>query len=259
MGKSEVKRYHINPKTGDPSICRAKLNCPFSPECEHFSNELAARKFFEREMEYPTHSPFSEWVEKLNELIPLGSAPEKVDWNDIGKPQYSLDEAFLKLSEYCDKNLEAIGSGEEKLVFRLPGTNCLVKIPAYEKEWAGISSMFDEVRASMFGFNKLKIAESRLVWSKELGLPLELQEELIEIKRHGSKKDDDEVINSLDWLPRFLRWYPQVGKNSRGDWVKFDIDVGDLGSFASSKDLEEKELAEIEERYPNPFYFNEYL
>ncbi len=43
--------YHINPKTGNPGICRATKFCPFgSMEGEHFASKAEARAFYEGEM-----------------------------------------------------------------------------------------------------------------------------------------------------------------------------------------------------------------
>lgn len=40
--------YHINPSTGDPGKCSAKLgNCPFGSADEHYTSSEAAREAFE--------------------------------------------------------------------------------------------------------------------------------------------------------------------------------------------------------------------
>lgn len=44
-----MNRYHVNPETGNPNICRAvKGGCPFGGEEAHFDSKNDARKAFER-------------------------------------------------------------------------------------------------------------------------------------------------------------------------------------------------------------------
>ena len=62
--------YHINPKTGNPGICKASEGqCPFSSKEEHFQSKEEARAFYEESkkssitlIKYPRtpHLPFSE-------------------------------------------------------------------------------------------------------------------------------------------------------------------------------------------------------
>lgn len=47
-----MAKYHINPKTGNPSRCRAEQGgCPFGSESEHHTSIEASRKSFEERME----------------------------------------------------------------------------------------------------------------------------------------------------------------------------------------------------------------
>ena len=47
-----MARYHINPKTGNPGICRAKSSCPFGDlTADHFDSPEAARAAYEKRME----------------------------------------------------------------------------------------------------------------------------------------------------------------------------------------------------------------
>lgn len=49
-------RYHINPKTGNANICRAKFgNCPYEREdfAEHYGTKEDAQKAYEKQMENP--------------------------------------------------------------------------------------------------------------------------------------------------------------------------------------------------------------
>jgi hypothetical protein len=46
-----MPRYHINPRTGNPGICRAEKSCPFGDmESDHYSSKEAAREAYELEM-----------------------------------------------------------------------------------------------------------------------------------------------------------------------------------------------------------------
>jgi len=53
---SSVKRYHINPKTGNANICRANFgNCPYEKNdfAEHYDTKEEAQKAYEKQMENP--------------------------------------------------------------------------------------------------------------------------------------------------------------------------------------------------------------
>lgn len=45
-----MARYHINPETGNPGFCRAKKNCPFGGDNDHFPTREEARKAAEAEL-----------------------------------------------------------------------------------------------------------------------------------------------------------------------------------------------------------------
>lgn len=48
---SDTPRYHINPKTGNPGICRAQYSCRFgSIDRDHFETKDQARAYFEQKM-----------------------------------------------------------------------------------------------------------------------------------------------------------------------------------------------------------------
>lgn len=42
-----MSKFHVNPETGEPGICRAKVKCKFGGDSEHFTSEEAARSSFE--------------------------------------------------------------------------------------------------------------------------------------------------------------------------------------------------------------------
>ena len=244
-------RYHINPKTGDPSICKAKISCPFSSEFEHFENEIAARKFFEREMEKPTVNDFSGAVSLLNDLIPLGPKPKYKNYKNWDYPQGE----FFKLADKVEKKLgKPLGAGREKTVFKIPGTKMVAKIPHPIHYENGIISMFQEANSSMFGFNKLKMAESRIVWTKN-GLPIEIQEEVSEITQSAPK--------DLSWISDFgSDYHASLGKNSKGEYVKYDLDMGEIACYASCGDDWDDDIIDKETEYlwslnPIPFGYED--
>jgi len=45
-----MKRFHINPETGEPGVCVAKVKCRFGGEGDHYPSEKDARQAFERKM-----------------------------------------------------------------------------------------------------------------------------------------------------------------------------------------------------------------
>src|SRR5579875_3946556 len=46
-----MARYHINPATGNPGICRARKSCPFGDlDTEHYSSKNEARRAYEKKM-----------------------------------------------------------------------------------------------------------------------------------------------------------------------------------------------------------------
>jgi len=49
--------FHVNPKTGNPSVCRAKTgNCPFGEITEHYESKEDARLSYEKKQE-----SFAKW------------------------------------------------------------------------------------------------------------------------------------------------------------------------------------------------------
>lgn len=48
-------KFHVNPKTGNPGVCRAKANCPFGGDDEHFESREEARSVYEKTQEKFEH------------------------------------------------------------------------------------------------------------------------------------------------------------------------------------------------------------
>ena len=51
-----MARYHINPETGRPNQCTAKVQCRFGSDTQHFDSKEAARSGYEKQMEGQTVS-----------------------------------------------------------------------------------------------------------------------------------------------------------------------------------------------------------
>lgn len=43
-----MSKYHINPKTGNPGLCKADTKCPFGSEEQHYASKDEARAAYER-------------------------------------------------------------------------------------------------------------------------------------------------------------------------------------------------------------------
>lgn len=55
-----MSRYHINPKTGTPGVCKAKMQYPFGGEDAHYGSSSEAQTAYEKTMEeYSTAPPLS--------------------------------------------------------------------------------------------------------------------------------------------------------------------------------------------------------
>ena len=52
-------RYHVNPETGNPNVCRAKLKCPYGGDSLHYDSKEAARASFELSANYSQLHSFS--------------------------------------------------------------------------------------------------------------------------------------------------------------------------------------------------------
>lgn len=86
-------RYHINPKTGNANVCRAKFgNCPYEVNdfAEHYESKEEAQKAYEKQMENP--------VSEISRLIGIR-----------GRTQQAVMEEFAKnkTSPFCDSKQAA--------------------------------------------------------------------------------------------------------------------------------------------------------
>jgi hypothetical protein len=58
-----MAKYHINPRTGNPGICRAHKQCPFGGESEHYGSESEARQAYEAIQSGATFTPATRVIE----------------------------------------------------------------------------------------------------------------------------------------------------------------------------------------------------
>lgn len=66
-----MNKYHINPETGNPGLCSAKINCPFGGDDVHYFSKEAAQKAFE---EATKEEALKVWRKK--KVAPEPAAPE---------------------------------------------------------------------------------------------------------------------------------------------------------------------------------------
>lgn len=72
-------KFHINPETGNPGVCRAKYNCRFGGDRIHFDSKEEAREDYEMRM----GSKGIDGPKRVDELLNTIVLPETSDWNQI--------------------------------------------------------------------------------------------------------------------------------------------------------------------------------
>ena len=102
--------FHINPKTGKPSVCKAAiLNCPFGSYDEHFETREAAQNFYEKKMKSVTIAKAITVSPRGQKLHSKRVAPSnKFHWNDWQDGQQSVDYEYdsyhtTEEHEYCER------------------------------------------------------------------------------------------------------------------------------------------------------------
>lgn len=84
-----MAQFHVNPVSGNPSICKAVYGCPFgSKELAHFDSAIEARTFFEKSQE-----TFPILAKKQDKVFRIGAleAPE-LHFADLAKLVKQFDE-----------------------------------------------------------------------------------------------------------------------------------------------------------------------
>ena len=64
-----MARYHVNPTTGDPGVCRAEKNCPFGSIDEHYDSREAAAAAYEAKQKLDEHFAHLQKVDETEELV----------------------------------------------------------------------------------------------------------------------------------------------------------------------------------------------
>jgi len=96
-----LKKYHVNPETGEPGICVAKFNCRFGGPSDHYPSEQDARAAFEREMERE-QSTFGFYGSRTIESLSPGLITD-VDGIQTGKlapGDYFIGDPFILIGTY---------------------------------------------------------------------------------------------------------------------------------------------------------------
>lgn len=91
-----MNKYHINPKTGKPGICRAKTQCRFGEASDHYDTPAAAQEGYEEMM-------------KANTLVSRKSAkPQSTETTSLSKLMdpallnRMIDEGFIMVQTHPD-------------------------------------------------------------------------------------------------------------------------------------------------------------
>lgn len=79
-----MERYHINPETGNPGICRAEVRCRYGGAAEHYTSKEEARAAFEK-----FHSFNENWLSSLKRSA--GEAATTATCKACGAPVSRLD------------------------------------------------------------------------------------------------------------------------------------------------------------------------
>ena len=106
-----AKRFHVNPKTGNPNICRAVTYCPFAPPSAHYTTKEEAREAYEAKN--TTHI--------LSKVSKKPKTPEAIELHDTlsSLPRYTENytpedhlkgESGFRCSE-CDKPFSNSAAG----------------------------------------------------------------------------------------------------------------------------------------------------
>lgn len=72
-------KFHINPQTGNPGVCRAKYSCRFGGSEEHFDSKVEAREDYEMRMSAPEINEVKVVRDLRSEIV----LPETSDWNQV--------------------------------------------------------------------------------------------------------------------------------------------------------------------------------
>lgn len=83
-------KYHVNPKTGRPGVCRAVQNCRFGDEKSHYDSKASAQKAIE------------EKLKELNVAPPISRKPAKPKEDVSQKSETQIKAERKKLSDMVE-------------------------------------------------------------------------------------------------------------------------------------------------------------
>ena len=93
-----MTKFHVNPKTGEAGVCRAKHKCRFGlSEQQHFASENAAREHFEQSMTDSTIVA-NKAVRSRSDASPLPLS----DIMDVDSLKQMIDSIYVTVSEHPD-------------------------------------------------------------------------------------------------------------------------------------------------------------
>lgn len=115
-----MARYHINPETGRPNQCTAKVQCRFGSEAQHFDSKESARAGYEKQMEGQTVSGSLKKTSKTP-VAPTGFSYTEVAAASEEVEKLSNYAVSLRMSNFSDED-----GSELLVVFNAEHDLCMV-------------------------------------------------------------------------------------------------------------------------------------
>jgi hypothetical protein len=115
-----MAKYHINPETGRPNQCTAKVQCRFGSEAQHFDSKESARAGYEKQMERQTVSGVLKKTSKTP-VVPTGFSYTEVAAASEEIEKLSNYAVSLRMSNFSDED-----GSELLVVFNAEHDLCMV-------------------------------------------------------------------------------------------------------------------------------------
>lgn len=125
-----MSKYHINPWTGNPGVCKAQIACRFGGETDHFDSPETARRNFERRME-ADHTSIHTLRSDLATLVPFESSA----FNSIEYRANWIHEWPTEWSPQAKENLYNVFKIQE----------LLTKSPMTQEDWDTVKEIKDHL------------------------------------------------------------------------------------------------------------------
>lgn len=115
-----MAKYHINPETGRPNQCTAKVQCRFGSEVQHFDSKESARAGYEKQMEGQTVS------DSLKKNSKTTAAPAGFSYTEVAAASEEIEKlsnyaVSLRMSNFSDED-----GSELLVVFNAEHDLCMV-------------------------------------------------------------------------------------------------------------------------------------